>query len=94
MTETSTRLGYYRHFKGGIYKATGHGVLEATQQLCVIYEDAKTGAVFIRPLSEWCQQVQPLDAAEQRVLVPRFSYLGQEPPATLPGLATPAAAES
>ncbi len=51
----------YAHYKDAskIYRPKGFGTLEADDSLCVIYE-AQYGdyLVFIRPVSEWLEQVE------------------------------------
>jgi hypothetical protein len=51
----------YRHYKSPdkIYKVIGLGFLEATDELCVIYQ-AQYGEhlTFLRPLTIWLEQVE------------------------------------
>lgn len=63
----------YQHHKSRdkIYTVTGLGFLEATDELCVIYQ-AQYGErlTFVRPLSVWLQQVE-----WEGVTVPRFTKI-------------------
>ncbi|MDB5184664.1 MAG: hypothetical protein JWN38_472 [Candidatus Saccharibacteria bacterium] len=51
----------YRHYKGKdkVYEIIGLGFLEATDELCVIYQ-AQYGEklTFLRPLNIWLEQVE------------------------------------
>ena len=51
----------WRHYKGTLYKIIGPGIIEATERLAVIYQDAdnKLSPFWIRPLSEWHENVPP-----------------------------------
>lgn len=42
----------HRHKKGGLYRVTGRGVLEADLSAVVIYDDA-AGQIWVRPVSEF-----------------------------------------
>lgn len=63
----------YWHYKGRdkVYKVTGLGFLEATDELCVIYQ-AQYGErlTFVRPLTIWLEQVQ-----REGKTVPRFTKI-------------------
>lgn len=51
----------YRHYKGAdkIYEVVGLGFLEATDEICVIYQaQYEERLTFIRPLSIWLEQVE------------------------------------
>jgi hypothetical protein len=52
--------GHYRHYKGAdkIYEVIGLGFIEATDELCVIYQ-AQYGErlTFLRPLTIWLERV-------------------------------------
>ncbi len=61
----------YMHYKGAdkVYKVISLGFLEASNELCVIYQAAYGERLtFIRPLSVWLEQVEWQDK-----MVPRFS---------------------
>lgn len=49
----------YRHYKGGEYTVLHVALLEATNEPGVVYQ-AAYGArtIFIRPLSDWCAEVE------------------------------------
>lgn len=51
----------YQHYKGvdKLYTVTGLGFLEATDELCVIYQAAYGERLtFLRPLTSWLEQVE------------------------------------
>jgi hypothetical protein len=51
----------YRHYKGAdkIYEVIGLGFLEATNEICVIYQaQYDKRLTFIRPLSIWLEHVE------------------------------------
>ena len=66
----------YTHYKGAekIYKVIGLGFLEATDELCVIYQ-AQYGEqlTFLRPLTIWLEQVE-----WEGNVVPRFQSFHSE----------------
>ncbi len=68
--------GYYRHYKGGIYRVVALAHHSETLEDMVVYEPlyGNTGT-WVRPLSMWDEPVE-VDG----VTVSRFSYLGEEPP--------------
>lgn len=39
---------YYRHYKGGIYKLIGFGLMESNQEPMVMYKSLETGKVWVR----------------------------------------------
>ena len=52
----------WRHYKGGLYRLVVCGRLEATKEPHVVYVSAETfpyGEHWIRPLTEWGQEVAP-----------------------------------
>lgn len=58
--EVPVGASYWHHkSREKIYKVIGHGFLEATDELCVIYQ-AEYGErlTFIRPLTVWLEQVE------------------------------------
>jgi hypothetical protein len=63
----------YWHYKGKdkVYKVLGLGFLEATDELCVIYQaQYDERLTFLRPLSIWLEQV-----AWEGKTVPRFTRI-------------------
>ena len=51
----------YQHYKGEhmLYTVTGLGFLEATDEVCVIYQGQyNAGHTFIRPLTVWLETVE------------------------------------
>ncbi|HEX4662074.1 MAG TPA: DUF1653 domain-containing protein [Candidatus Saccharimonadales bacterium] len=72
--ETKVTVGaMYKHYKkGDIYSVNGLGILEASNEVAVIYQ-AQYGEnlVFIRPLSNWLEKVEKDGAAQ-----PRFQLQG------------------
>ena len=62
--------GRYRHYKGGLYTVTGLAILEATEEVCVIYR-AEYGEhlSFVRALSVWLEMVD-VDGT----MAPRFAH--------------------
>lgn len=63
----------YWHYKGRdkVYKVIGLGFIEATNELCVIYE-AQYGErlTFLRPLSVWLEHIE-----WEGKTVPRFTKI-------------------
>jgi hypothetical protein len=49
----------YKHYKGKLYKVISLAILEATNEICVIYQ-AQYGKnlTFIRPLTDWLEKVE------------------------------------
>jgi hypothetical protein len=63
----------YTHFKNAQveYVVTGLGILEATEEVAVIYQSQNADTItFIRPLSSWVETVE-----YEGKTVPRFSKL-------------------
>lgn len=71
--------GYYKHFKGHVYKLIGVGYDSETCEKLVIYqgeyEDEEFGKnpIWVRPIKEFQETVEV--NGEQ---VPRFLYLGNK----------------
>lgn len=63
---------YWRHYKGGLYKIIGHGIIEATEEPAVIYQDATNmlSAFWIRPLANWHEDVPTHGARFRQVSAP------------------------
>lgn len=70
------KLGLYRHFKGGIYKVIANGFMEKDNTPIVVYENPKTGKVWVRSLLDFNTMVQNRGLDGPGDLVPRFTYLG------------------
>lgn len=63
----------YVHYKGAqkVYRVVGFATLEATDELCVIYEALyANGLQFVRPVSVWLETVE-----WEGKTVPRFAML-------------------
>ena len=64
-------LGYYRHFKGNIYKVTSVAKHSETQEAMVVYHDAQNPEqAWVRPLPEWNETVE-----RDGEVVQRFSLI-------------------
>lgn len=61
----------YRHYKNQLYAVLDLAILEATNEICVIYQ-ANYGdkLTFIRPLADWLQTVE-----WQSEVLPRFTKI-------------------
>ncbi|HEY8998713.1 MAG TPA: DUF1653 domain-containing protein [Candidatus Saccharimonadales bacterium] len=71
-TEKLVTVGaQYKHYKGGLYTVLHVALLEATNEPCVVYR-AEYGShtIFIRPLDDWCAQIEVDGKA-----VPRFAKI-------------------
>lgn len=62
------QLGFYRHFKGGLYEVLHVATEEATATPCVVYRSATTGQVWTRGLSAFVESVAWPDGTQG----PRF----------------------
>lgn len=67
----------YRHYRSsqGAYRVTGLGIIEATQEVGVVYRkeggsEALQSMTWIRPLSSWCEAVD-----FEGTKVPRFQKI-------------------
>jgi hypothetical protein len=69
-------LGYYRHFKGGIYRVEGLARDAQTEAWCVYYQ-CQYGdySYWVRPLAQFLELVE-----REGHTLPRFSYLGATHP--------------
>jgi hypothetical protein len=58
-TKRVTVGAQYRHYKNKLYKVLGFAILEATNEVGVIYQ-AQYGhnLIFIRPLTAWLEEVE------------------------------------
>ena len=74
------RPGYYRHFKGGLYRVLFTATHSETGEQMVVYQ-ALYGehGHWVRPASMWAETVE-----RDGRIQPRFSYLGEQPPAEDP----------
>ncbi|MDO8452447.1 MAG: DUF1653 domain-containing protein [bacterium] len=66
------KLGYYKHYKGGIYKVIGvakHS--EDPEDLYVVYEH-DDGEMWIRPKTMFLENVE-----KDGKTMPRFEFLGE-----------------
>jgi hypothetical protein len=81
MTPTDLPLGYYRHFKGAVYRVAGVArgcdslVWHVYYQCC--YGD---WSYWLRPYDNFCEPVE-----REGVAQPRFVFLGADAPAELEG---------
>lgn len=74
--------GLYRHYKGNVYKVTGHGLLTDPEMPVVIYHNVNNPQLTcVRPATMFIEQVEGK---------PRFQYIGQ----SSPGLTFPALVEA
>ena len=69
--ESSVALGFYRHYKGGLYKVLALGTHSETVEPVVIYEACDNGELWVRPLSMFKEFVQLHGRP-----CPRFVYAG------------------
>lgn len=73
-TEQVVHIGSrYTHFKNPSveYVVTGLGILEATEEVAVIYQSQSAETItFIRPFKSWAESVE-----HEGITVPRFSKL-------------------
>lgn len=72
-TATTIEKGYYRHFKGGIYRVWATARHSETTELMVVYERVADGSLWVRPQKMWYETVCRDDYQG-----PRFVYIGQE----------------
>lgn len=49
--------GLYKHYKGGTYKVITLGNHTETNEVLVVYSSIEFGCVYIRPLSEWFEEI-------------------------------------
>ena len=71
---------FYRHFKGGLYQVISLAEHTETGERLVVYQ-ALYGehGHWVRPASMWAETVE-----RDGRIQPRFSYLGEQPPAEDP----------
>lgn len=72
-TAKHLKLGYYKHYKGGIYKVTGVAINSEDLSEMVIYkQNDNNNFYWVRPLSMFVETV-----AVSGKDIPRFKYLGK-----------------
>lgn len=64
--------GYYKHYKGNIYKVIGVGKHSETLEDMVIYQSVKTNEIWVRPYLMFIE-----DVTLPTGVVKRFEYLGE-----------------
>lgn len=67
------QLGFYRHFKGGIYEVIGIAKHSETLEELVIYKSLQDQSFWVRPLSMWNERIEK----DGKIYV-RFTYIGGE----------------
>lgn len=67
------QLGFYRHFKGGIYEVIGIARHSETLEELVIYKSLQDQSFWVRPLSMWNERIEK----DGKIYV-RFTYIGGE----------------
>lgn len=50
-------IGFYKHYKGGVYKVIGTSTHTETEEKLVLYIDANSGKLWSRPESMWEDEV-------------------------------------
>ena len=75
MENEEIKLGYYRHFKGGLYEVLFTAKHSETEETLVIYRSLTGGGNWARPASMWNETVER-DGKTYK----RFTYLGTECP--------------
>ncbi len=82
MHHTDLPLGYYRHFKGAIYRVAGLARDCDSQQWMVYYQCCYGDwSYWLRPLDNFCATI-----IKEGTSLPRFTFLGEEAPADLIGV--------
>ncbi len=76
--DTPILMGYYRHYKGGVYQVLAFAKHSETLEDLVIYRHSD-GALWARPLSMWSERVQTPTGS-----VLRFTLLSKEGDPTTP----------
>jgi hypothetical protein len=81
MTSTELTLGYYRHFKGALYRVAGIA-RDCDSQVWHVYYQCCYGdwSYWLRPLDNFNEQIE-----RNGQIVARFAFVGEEPPAELTG---------
>lgn len=67
------QLGFYRHFKGGLYEVIGIAKHSETLEELVIYRSLQDQNLWVRPLSMWNERIEK----DGKIYV-RFTYIGGE----------------
>lgn len=50
-------IGFYKHYKGGVYKVIGTSTHAETEEKLVLYIDANSGELWSRPENMWEDEV-------------------------------------
>lgn len=74
-----TRLGRFRHYKGGTYEVIGVAEHTETGEGFVVYTDDRSGRLWVRPEEDFFEVID-LDG-ERR---PRFEPVGPDEAANVP----------
>lgn len=70
---THPKIGFYEHFKGGIYIVEGVAEHTETDELVVVYRShEEQDKIYVRPLENFMQEIETPNGK-----LPRFSYIGQ-----------------
>ena len=79
MTPPDLPLGYYRHFKGAIYRVAGLA-RDCETQVWTVYYQCCYGdwSYWLRPYTVFCEQV--LQGGQMQ---PRFQFIGVDAPGDL-----------
>jgi len=81
MSQVDVPLGYYRHFKGAIYRVAGLARDCESQQWMVYYQCCYGDwSYWLRPVENFCQAV-----IKDGLSLPRFVFLGEQVPTELAG---------
>lgn len=81
MSSPDLSLGYYRHFKGAVYRVAGVARDCDTQAWSVYYQCCYGDwSYWLRPYDNFCESI-----VQDGVPQPRFQFLGVELPAELDG---------
>jgi len=67
----SFKAGFYRHYKGPLYRALGIANHSETLEELVYYQKLDDGSFWVRPLAMFLEEVE-IDGNKR----PRFEYLG------------------
>lgn len=69
----AVKAGYYRHFKGDIYRVWATATHSETTEPMVVYERVRDGSLWVRPHKMWHEIV-----CRGSYEGPRFVYLEKE----------------
>ena len=81
MSQPELQQGYYRHFKGGIYRVAGLA-RDCDSQRWMVYYQCCYGdwSYWLRPLENFCETVQ-----RDNITQARFEFIGTQLPSELEG---------